>query len=124
MRYFYLALAATTALVSATVAARMPAHTFLAKADSLRAKGPFAFFSSDLKKLQFEAEASGDELHDEHALQMKAHAPTSWCAPVTKYLSARELIVGMHAIPKIELDKMDIKDAMRAIFIRNYPCLR
>ena len=122
MRQLFLALIGAVTLAPATTSARMPARVFLAKADSLRAKGPFALFSSDLKKLQFEAEAAGDELHDEHKAAIEAHRPTDWCAPVTKYLGARELIVGMHAIPHAELERMDIKDAMRAIFGRNYPC--
>ena len=110
--------------IAVPAAARMPASLFLKRADSLRAKGPFALFSSDLKKLQFEAEAAGDELHDEHARLMAAHQSTAWCAPATKYLGARELIVGMHAIPRNELARMDIKDAMRTVFERNYPCPR
>jgi hypothetical protein len=114
--------AAAIVLAASPVAARMPAAAFLKKADSLRAKGPFALFSPDLKKLQFEAEAAGDELHDEHAAKMAAHEPTDWCAPVTKYLGPRELIVGMHAIAPAELGRMDIKQAMRTVFERNYPC--
>ncbi len=124
MRHYHLALAGAFLLMTVPAAARMPATLFLQKADSLRAKGPFALFSSDLKTLQFVAEAAGDELHDEHARQMAAHQPTLWCAPATKYLGARELIVGMHAIPRAELAQMDIKDAMRWVFERNYPCPR
>ena len=102
----------------------MPANIFLKKADALRARGPLALFSADLKTLQFEAEAAGDELHDEHAAQLASHQPTDWCAPVTKYLAPRELIEGMHALPSAELDQMDIKQAMRVIFTRDYPCPR
>ena len=102
----------------------MPASLFLKKADALRARGPFALFSADLKTLQFEAEAAGDELHLEHAERMASHQPTDWCAPVTKYLGPRELIEGMHALPRADLDRMDIKQAMRAIFTRDYPCPR
>ena len=125
MRHQRFAVTAATILLAASpAAAKMPAKIFLQRADSLRAKGPFALFSSDLKKLQFEAEAAGDELHDEHAAKMAAREPTDWCAPVTKYLGASELILGLHAIPPAELDRMDIKQAMRAVFKRNYPCPR
>ena len=102
----------------------MPASLFLKKADALRARGPFALFSADLKTLQFEAEAAGDELHLEHAERMASHQPTDWCAPAAKYLAPRELIEGMHALPPAELDRMDIKQAMRAIFEHNFPCPR
>jgi hypothetical protein len=124
LRHYHMALAAAFTVMAVPAAARMPATLFLKKADSLRARGPFALFSADLKKLQFVAEAAGDELHDEHARQMAAHQPTAWCAPVTKYLGARELLVGMHAIPRAELAQMDIKAAMGAVLERNYPCPR
>jgi hypothetical protein len=124
LRYYHLAFAGALMLTTVSAAARMPATLFLQKADSLRARGPFALFSSELKKLQFEAEAAGDELHDEHAKLMAAHQPTPWCAPVIKYLGARELIVGMHEIPRAELAHMDIKAAMQAVFERHYPCPR
>ena len=102
----------------------MPASIFLKKADTLRSRGPFALFSSDLKLLQLEAETAGDELHVEHAAALAAGRSTDWCAPANKYLTPRELIVGMHAVPAAELAKMDIKQAMRAVFERNYPCDR
>jgi len=122
-RYLGLALGAA-ALVAAPASARMPATQFLKRADGLRAKGPFAFLSADLKTLQAEAETAGDELHAEHVARLAAHEPTDWCAPANKYLAPRELIVGMHEISRAELEQIDIKQAMRLVFKRNYPCPR
>ncbi len=102
----------------------MPATLFLTKANRLVARGPLALFSSDLKLLQKQAEDAGDELHDEHRRLLEARQPTDWCAPPTKYLAARELIVGLRAIPRDRLAQMDIKAAMRTVFERNYPCPR
>lgn len=116
------AIGAAMLITAAPASARMNAAIFLAKADSLRARGPLALFSSDLKKLQAEAEGAGDELHNEHAAELAAGRPTPWCAPVGKYLAPRELLVGMHALPRAELERMDIKQAMYAVFERNYPC--
>jgi hypothetical protein len=125
VRWMWTGLAAAAIVgASCPAAARMPASLFLKKADSLRARGPLALFSSDLKTLQFEAEAAGDELHLEHAERMASHQSTDWCAPVAKYLGPRELIEGMHALPRADLDRMDIKQAMRAVFARDYPCPR
>ena len=108
MRWMWIGLAAVAIIgLPSQAAARMPASLFLKKADALRARGPLALFSADLKTLQFEAEAAGDELHVEHAERMASHQPTDWCAPVAKYLGPRELIEGMHAIPRAELDQMD-----------------
>ena len=125
MRWMWTSLAAAAIVGSPSpAAARMPASLFLKKADALRARGPFALFSADLKTLQFEAEAAGDELHLEHAERVASHQPTDWCAPAAKYLAPRELIEGMHALPRAELDRMDIKQAMRAIFEHIFPCPR
>lgn len=112
------------AVVPGAAEARMRASLFLHKADALRARGPFALLSSDLKLLQAEAESAGDSLHDEQAARLAAHEPTPWCAPPKKYLGPRELIVGLHAIAPTELERMDIKQAMQAILERNYPCPR
>ena len=100
----------------------MPASKFLKQADALRARLPFALLSPDLKRLQAEAERAGDELHKEHAAAISAAQPTDYCSPVSKYLAPRELIVGLHALPEQELQRMDIRQAMRAIFVHNYPC--
>lgn len=102
--------------------AHMPASDFLRRADALRARGPIALFSPDLKRLQKAAEDAGDELHNEHAAQVAAGRRSDYCSPVSKYLGPRELLEGLHAIPPAQLRQMDIKQAMHAIFQRNYPC--
>ena len=102
----------------------MPAAIFLKKADALRARLPLSLLSPELKHLQAEAEGAGDELHKEHAAALLARKATDYCSPVSKYLSVRELILGLHALPAQELQRMDIKQAMRAVYVRNYPCQR
>ncbi|GAC1576796.1 MAG: hypothetical protein NVS3B5_08550 [Sphingomicrobium sp.] len=110
-------------LIAGTAAsARMPAPIFLKKADALRARGPFALLSPELKRLQAEAEDAGDALHKEHAAELAAGGHKDYCSPESKYLLPRELIEGLHAIPAAKLEQMDIKQAMRTIFERNYPC--
>ena len=91
------------------------------KADSLRARGPLALFSSDLKLLQTEAESAGDELHAEHRTAASSGVE-DYCPPNRKLLGPRELMEGLHAIPANDLARMDIKQAMHAILVRNYPC--
>ncbi|RST30088.1 hypothetical protein HMF7854_04050 [Sphingomonas ginkgonis] len=104
-------------------AAWMPAVTFLQKADALRARGPLALLSRDLKLLQAEAENAGDQLHAEHVARVREHGPLEYCPPANrKLLAPRELIDGLHAISPAELGRLDIKQAMHAILVRNYPC--
>lgn len=108
--------------IAAVAPAHMPAAAFLKKADALRARGPLALLSPELKHLQSQAEGAGDELHKEHAAALSAGRSSDYCSPISKYLTPRELITGLHAIPQQELERMDIKQAMHAIFERNYPC--
>jgi hypothetical protein len=120
---FLTMLVPVTAIISAGAAsAHMPADAFLKKADALRARGPIALLSPDLKRLQAAAENAGDELHKEHAAELAAGGRKDYCSPASTYLRPRELLQGLHAIPATKLEHMDIKQAMRAIFERNYPC--
>ncbi len=120
---FLTMLVPATAIFSAGAAsAHMPADAFLKKADALRARGPIALLSPDLKHLQAAAENAGDELHKEHAAELAAGGHKDYCSPASTYLRPRELLEGLHAIPATKLEHMDIKQAMRAIFERDYPC--
>ena len=120
---FLIMLVPATAIISAGAASgHMPADAFLKKADALRARGPIALFSPDLKRLQAAAENAGDELHKEHDAELVAGGHKNYCSPASTYLRPRELLQGLHAIPAEKLEHMDIKQAMRAIFERNYPC--
>lgn len=123
LRHAFALLAVPALFLGAVPAsARMPAATFLAKADALRRRGPLALFSADLKLLQVEAEAAGDELHAEHLAKVGRHERTDYCPPNRKLLGPHELIDGLHALPSAELRTLDIKQAMHAILVRNYPC--
>jgi hypothetical protein len=100
----------------------MNAATFLAKADALRRRGPLALFSSDLKLLQGQAETAGDELKAEHDAAKREGRQLAYCTPNRKVLGPQELLDGLHRIPAPELARIDIKQAMRMVLIRNYPC--
>ncbi|WP_114228631.1 MULTISPECIES: hypothetical protein [Sphingomonas] len=106
----------------AWAAPRMNAAIFLAKADSLRRRGPLALFSSDLKVLQAQAETAGDELKAEHDAAKRAGRPLTYCPPNRKILGPQELLDGLHRIPAPELARLDIKQAMHVVLVRNYPC--
>jgi hypothetical protein len=106
----------------AWAAPRMNAAVFLAKADSLRRRGPLALFSSDLKILQAQAETAGDELKAEHDAAKRDGRALAYCTPNRKVLGAQELLDGLHRIPAAELRRMDIKQAMHTVLVHNYPC--
>lgn len=124
MRQSLLALALILAGLSvpANAVPRMNAAVFLAHADALKRRGPLALFSSDLKRLQTEAEAAGDELKAEHDASKRAGGPLAYCTPDRKVLGPQELLDGLHRIGEPELRRMNIKQAMHAILVRNYPC--
>ena len=117
----HLLTAASAVLLPTCGSAHMRAQTFLRRADNLLRRGPFAIFSSDLKHLQAEAEGAGDELHREHVGNATMGRP-DYCPPNGKLLGPEELITGLHRIPDADLAQMDIKQAMHAILLRNYPC--
>lgn len=103
-------------------APRINAAVFLDKAEALRRRGPLALFSGDLKTLQAEAESAGDELKAEHDADKRAKRPLAYCTPDRKVLGPRELLDGLHALGPARLRQLDLKQAMHAILVRNYPC--
>lgn len=113
---------AVLAATPAIAASRMNAADFLARADVLKRRGPMALFSGDLKRLQYAAETSGDELKAEHDAAKRAGRPLTYCTPDRKVLGPQELLDGLHRIPAAELKAMDIKQAMHRILVNNYPC--
>ena len=117
--------AAVAAIAFPSSAMAMPAAEFLARADALIAKGPFALFSSDYRLLKKVGEDTGAQLRAEREAQVRAHRPTAYCPPdgVVR-MGDREMVAGLHRIPREALARMDIKTAMRLVVAAKYPCPR
>ncbi|GAC1579795.1 MAG: hypothetical protein NVS3B5_13120 [Sphingomicrobium sp.] len=101
------------------------AQAFLSRAEALIAKGPFAFFSSDLKQLQAIVEDNGDIIHDDMIADRASHARPQYCPPAKhEYIGARELINGLRSMPSSEREQIDLQTAMRRILAKLHPCGR
>lgn len=115
------ALAAAVLLASPAVAA-MDVATFLAKADALKAKGPLALFSGDLKRLKAEMAAAGQQLKAEKAARDKAGLPPRSCPPKGAKMDANAFLDEMRKIPAAEQRTMQLKDGLLWVGRRKYPC--
>ena len=115
-------LTALLALAS-TSGQAMPAGDFLTKADALRSRGPFALMSSDYTLLKSSVASAGLELRKERIAAVAAHQRPAYCPPGGKgAMDADELINLIRAMPPAVRAKTELKDAMRVLLIRKYPC--
>lgn len=121
-----LRIAFAVALVAAPAAASaMPVTTFLAKANALKAKGPLALFSGDLKLLTNEIKANSVALRAENEAAVKAARPKAYCTPPGGVaLGQNDIMQAMQTVPPPARASTDTKDALRAFLARRYPCGR
>lgn len=99
----------------------MNVATFLAKADALRAKGPAALFSSDLKLLKSEGEAAGADYRARLNAERAAGRPSS-CPPKGTKVSSDKLLSFLRSYPEHVRPRTSMKQAMGDFFARTYPC--
>ena len=107
----------------ASAAAAMPVSTFLAKAESLKRKGPLAMFSSDLKLLMNQVKADAGELKAENQAAAAAGRRKAYCTPPSgAEMGTKEVLQAMQAVPVAQRARTSTKDALRAYFARRFPC--
>ena len=109
-------------MASASPALAMDVATFLARAEKLQKKGPFALFTSEYRALKREAENAGDQLKAERVALLKAGRPTPYCPPETGSLGSSELLAAFRAIPPADRPRTSVKDGMRAYLAKKWPC--
>lgn len=119
VRYAPLLLLAMSATASAQA---MPVSTFLAKADRLKAKGPFALMSGDFKTLTREVTTASQSLKAERLALESAGKRAAWCPPQKASINSNEILAAMAAIPPAQRLTTDVRTAMRGLMIRKYPC--
>ena len=115
-----LVLAAGAAMLVATPAAAMDVATFIARANALKAKGPMALFSSDLKLLRAEGQAAGQRSRAENARARAAGKPL-YCNPPGTTLGQNEVLDGLNRIPAAER-KMSLEDGLIRVARAKWPC--
>jgi len=101
----------------------MSVATFLAKADSLRAKGPFALMSSDYKLLKAEGTAAG-EAYGARLRQERAAGRPSSCPPQGTRPTSNQVLAHLRTYPVAARPATTMRAAMADYFIRTYPCPR
>lgn len=122
MRKLFLGSMAVALTFASANAQSMPVSTFLAKADSLKSKGPLALMSSDLGLLKREVETAGKTLKDERLASVAAGRKPAYCPPAKSSMNSDELLAAMRAIPPAERPRTDVKSALKGLLIKKYPC--
>jgi hypothetical protein len=118
--------ALTAALILALVPAgaeAMPVSTFLQKADALQAKGMLALFASDYKLLKTEVTNASAQLRAERLAARAAGRRPAYCPPQDQgSLDSHELLAAFRTIPPAVAARTEVKDALRALLARKFPC--
>ena len=119
-----MALGCGVALLTGTAEAAagdMSVATFLAKADALKAKGPLALLSSDIKLLQGEGQAAGAAYRAQLDAERKAGHPSS-CPPKGVKIGGDELMAQMRKYPAATRQRITVKAAMVDMLRAKFPC--
>ena len=116
-------LAALTLTIAPAAAAAMPVSTFLAKADSLRKKGPLAMLSGDLKLLIRQIKADAKAIRAESRVAEAQGKRKAFCPPPAGIkIGQKEVLEAMKAVPAGDQARTDTKDALRAYLTKQHPC--
>ncbi len=101
----------------------MPVATFLTKAEKLKAKGPLAMFSGDLKLLMKQIKSDAATLRAERLAAEAAGRRGAFCPPAGGVkLTDKDVLVAMQDVPPARRAGTDTKDALRSYLARHYPC--
>jgi hypothetical protein len=115
--------AALLVALPVTAAQAMKVALFLQKADALEQKGMMALFSPDYKLLKAEVEADVGALRQERLAAKAAGRRQAFC-PVEGQsgLNSNEILAAFRTIPAAKRDRVEVKDALRALLARKFPC--
>jgi hypothetical protein len=114
--------AALLAIVPLGAANAMDVATFLGKADALQKKGMMALMSSDYKLLKSEIQTNGAALRAERLAAERAGKKPAYCPPAKQSLTSNEVLAAFRTIPVAQRPQIQVKDALRALMARKYPC--
>ena len=116
MLAMFLVVAPATALQAMNVA------VFLQKAEALQKKGMAAMFSSDLGLLKGEIRTASAQLKAEREAAKRAGRPQAYCPPSKASLNSNELLAYFRTIPPAQRPHTEVRDALRGLLARKYPC--
>jgi hypothetical protein len=113
---------ALLAVVPLGAAHAMDVATFLARADALQKKGMMALMSSDYKLLKKEIVDQSNVLRAERLAAERARRKPAYCPPAKSGLNSDEILVAFRSIPAAQRPGIQVKDALRALLARKFPC--
>jgi hypothetical protein len=115
--------AAAVLAASGAAAEAMPLPVFLDKADALQRKGMLAIFSSDLSLLKNEVRSATESLRAERLAAKRAGKPQAYC-PTQEggSMNSDALLAALRQIPPARRTRMDVKDGVRTMLARKFPC--
>ena len=119
-----LLLAAIAVIVPISALQAMTVAVFLQKADALQARGMMAMFSSDVGLLKAEVQGAGQALRTEVEGAQRAGRQPAFCPPPRgpARMSSTELLNYFRSIPAPQRQRLEVRDAMRGMMIRRFPC--
>jgi hypothetical protein len=100
----------------------MNVRVFLEKADALQRRGIGALFSADYRLLKREVEANMQALRAERLAAERAGRRGAYCPPAKPSLDSNEILSAFRTIPEAQRERIEVKDALRALMARKYPC--
>lgn len=110
-------------LGAAAPASAMTVEAFIAKAESLKKRGPLALFSGDLKLLTNQIRSDGASIRQERLAAKAAGKPTAFCPPESGVkLTDKDVMQAMQAVPDAQRPRTTTKDALRLYMARRFPC--
>ena len=116
------ALVALLVVLPVTALHAMTVAVFLEKAEALQKRGMTAMFSSDIGLLKNEIKGAGDALREERLAAQRAGRRAAYCPPERPSLNSNELLAHFRAIPAPQRARTEVKDALRTLLVRKYPC--
>jgi len=126
MRVWRGAAAALATLLAASPALAEPgdmsAAAFLAKADALRAKGPMALLSGDIKVLKSEGQAAGLAYRARLKAEKAAGKAPHSCPPPKSKINSTQVIEHLRAYPPATRTRTTMKSAIADLMAKTFPC--
>lgn len=118
-----LRIALSAALIAfAAPASAMTVAEFMAKVNSLKAKGPMALFSSDIGLLKAEGQAAGQSIRADQEAAMAAGRPAPTCVPKGSRIGQNELLDYFGKIPPAQAQRLTVKQGMVGLMRQKWPC--
>ena len=106
--------------LAATSASAMPVADFLGKAQTLKAKGMMALFSSDLGLLKGETTAGFKAWRAQVA--PPGRKPNACPPPGPQRTNSDEILAMLEAVPPADRTKTSVASALTAGLNRRFPC--